>query len=91
MTNIVEKGEAFSIKNENFNLDDYLNNLDIRSIKSRKSNKFNDSFSISAEDKNFNSSFSKMGGNNLFNMNFDNSNYNSNFNLFNDDNLFWKS
>ena len=91
LTNIVEKGEAFSIKNENFNLDDYLNNLDIRSIKSRKSNKFNDSFSISAEDKNFNSSFSKMGGNNLFNMNFDNSNYNSNFNLFNDDNLFWKS
>ena len=57
-------------------------------MKSRKSNKFNDSFSFSAEDKNLNSSFSMIGGNNLFDMNFDNSIFPSNQNLFNDDNAF---
>jgi len=88
LSNIVQKGEAFSIKNENFNFDDYLNKIEILSMKSRKSNKFNDSFSFSAEDKNLNSSFSMIGGNNLFNMNFDNSIFPSNQNLFNDDNAF---
>ena len=92
LSNIVQKGENFSIKKENFNFDDYLNKIEILSFKSRKSNKFNDSFSYSAEDKNFNSSFSVIGGNNLFNMNFDNSDYdyNSNQNLLNEDNPFWK-
>ena len=88
LSNIVQKGEAFSIKNENFNFDDYLNKIEILSMKSRKSNKFNDSFSFSAEDKNLNSSFSMIGGNNLFDMNFDNSIFPSNQNLFNDDNAF---
>ena len=92
LSNIVQKGENFSIKKENFNFDDYLNKIEILSIKSRKSNKFNDSFSYSAEDKNFNSSFSMIGGNNLLNMDFDNSNFdfNSNQNLLNEDNPFWK-
>ena len=92
LSNIVQKGENFSIKKENLNFDDYLNKIEILSFKSRKSNKFNDSFSYSAEDKNFNSSFSVIGGNNLFNMNFDNSDYdyNSNQNLLNEDNPFWK-
>ena len=92
LSNIVQKGENFSIKKENFNFDDYLNKIEILSFKSRKSNKFNDSFSYSAEDKNFNSSFSMIGGNNLLNMDFDNSNFdfNSNQNLLNEDNPFWK-
>ena len=90
-SNIVQRGENFSIKNENFDFDDYLNKFEILSFKSRKSNKFNDSFSFSAEDKNMNSSFSVMGSNNIFNMNFDNSNYNLNQNLLSDDNIFWKS
>ena len=92
LSNIVQKGENFSIKKENLDFDDYLNKIEILSFKSRKSNKFNDSFSYSAEDKNFNSSFSVIGGNNLFNMNFDNSDYdyNSNQNLLNEDNPFWK-
>ena len=90
LSNIVQKGENFSIKNENFNFDDYLNNIEMLSFKSRKSNKFNDSFSFSAEDKNFNSSFSMIGGNNIFNMSFDNSNYNPNQNLLGEDNPFWK-
>jgi hypothetical protein len=90
LSNIVQKGENFSIKNENFNFDDYLNNIEMLSFKSRKSNKFNDSFSYSAEDKNFNSSFSMIGGNNIFNMSFDNSNYNPNQNLLGEDNPFWK-
>jgi len=90
LSNIVQKGENFSIKNENFNFDDYLNNIEMLSFKSRKSNKFNDSFSFSAEDKNFNSSFSIIGGNNIFNMSFDNSNYNPNQNLLGEDNPFWK-
>ena len=88
LSNIVQKGEAFSIKNENFNFDDYLNKIEILSFKSRKSNKFNDSFSFSGEDKNLSSSFSMIGGNNLFNMNFDNSIFPSKPNLFNDDNAF---
>ena len=92
LSNIVQKGENFSIKKENLDFDDYLNKIEILSFKSRNSNKFNDSFSYSAEDKNFNSSFSVIGGNNLFNMNFDNSDYdyNSNQNLLNEDNPFWK-
>lgn len=92
LSNIVQKEENFSIKKENLDFDDYLNKIEILSFKSRKSNKFNDSFSYSAEDKNFNSSFSVIGGNNLFNMNFDNSDYdyNSNQNLLNEDNPFWK-
>ena len=92
LSNIVQKGENFSIKKENLDFDDYLNKIEILSFKSRKSNKFNDSFSYSAEDKNFNSSFSVIGGNNLFNINFDNSDYdyNSNQNLLNEDNPFWK-
>ena len=90
LSNIVQKGENFSIKNENFNFDDYLNNIEMLSFKSRKSNKFNDSFSFSAEDKNFNSSFYMIGGNNIFNMSFDNSNYNPNQNLLGEDNPFWK-
>ena len=92
LSNIVQKGENFSIKKENLDFDDYLNKIEILSFKSRKSNKFNDSFSYSAEDKNFNSSFPVIGGNNLFNMNFDNSDYdyNSNQNLLNEDNPFWK-
>ena len=90
-SNIVQRGENFSIRNENFDFDDYLNKFEILSFKSRKSNKFNDSFSFSAEDKNMNSSFSVMGSNNIFNMNFDNSNYNLNQNLLSDDNIFWKS
>ena len=92
LSNIVQKGENFSIKKENLDFDDYLNKIEILSFKSRKSNKFNDSFSYSAEDKNFNSSFSVIGGNNLFNMNFDNSDYdyNSNQNLLSEDNPFWK-
>ena len=90
LSNIVQKGENFSIKNENFNFDDYLNNIEMLSFKSRKSNKFNDSFSFSAEDKNFNSSFSMIGGNNIFNMSFDNSNYNPNQNFLGEDNPFWK-
>ena len=92
LSNIVQKGENFSIKKENLDFDDYLNKIEILSFKSRKSNKFNDSFSYSAEDKNFNSSFSMIGGNNLLNMDFDNSNFgfNSNQNLLNEDNPFWK-
>ena len=90
-SNIVQRGENFSIRNENFDFDDYLNKFEILSFKSRKSNKFNDSFSFSAEDKNMNSSFSVMGSNNIFNMNFDNSNCNLNQNLLSDDNIFWKS
>ena len=90
LSNIVQKGENFSIKNENFNFDEYLNNIEMLSFKSRKSNKFNDSFSFSAEDKNFNSSFSMIGGNNIFNMSFDNLNYNPNQNLLGEDNPFWK-
>ncbi len=58
------------------------------SFKSRKSNKFNDSFSFSAEDKNFNSSFSMIGGNNLFDINLDNTNYQWNQNLLGDENRF---
>ena len=91
LSNSVQKGDNFSIQNENFNFDDYLSNIEILSIKSRKSNKLNDSFSFSAEDKNINSSFSMIGGNKLFNINFDNSNFSPNSNLLNDDILFWKS
>ena len=90
LSNIVQKGENFSIKNDNFNFDDYLNNFEMLSFKSRKSNKFNDSFSFSSEDKNFNSPYSRIGGNNIFNMSFDNSNYNMKLNLLGEDNPFWK-
>ena len=86
--NIVQRGETFSIKNDNFNFDDYLNKFEMLSFKSRKSNKFNDSFSFSAEDKNFNSSFSMIGGNNLFDINLDNTNYQWNQNLLGDENRF---
>ncbi len=61
------------------------------SFKSRKSGKFNDSFSISlsaVEDKNFNSSFSFIDNSNLNGINFDNSNYKTNQNLLSDDILF---
>ncbi len=88
LSNIVQKGETFSIKNDNFDFDDYLNKFEMLSFKSRKSNRFNDSFSFSAEDKNLNSSFSKIGGNNLFNMDFDNEDFNPNKNILVDDNAF---
>jgi hypothetical protein len=88
LSNIVQKGETFSIKNDNFNFDDYLNKFEVLSFKSRKSNRFNDSFSFSAEDKNLNSSFSMIGGNNLFNMDFDNEDFNPNKNILGDDNAF---
>ena len=90
LSNIVQKGENFSIQNQNFNFDDYLNNFEMLSFKSRKSRQFNDSFSFSAEDKNFNSSFSMIDNNNLNNINFDNSNYKANQIILNDDILFWK-
>ena len=89
LSNIVQRGENFSIKNENF--DDYLNNIEMLSFKSRKSGKFNDSFSISlsaVEDKNFNSSFSFIDNSNLNGINFDNSNYKTGQNLLSDDILF---
>ena len=88
LSNIVQKGETFSIKNDNFDFDDYLNKFEMLSFKSRKSNRFNDSFSFSAEDKNLNSSFSMIGGNNLFNMDFDNEDFNPNKNILGDDNDF---
>jgi len=87
-SNIVQKGETFSINQENFNFDDYLSKIEIISFKSFKSGKLNDSFSISAEDKNFNSSFSMIGNNNnLFNVNFNNGNYNINQSLLSDQNI----
>ena len=88
LSNIVQKGETFSIKNDNFDFDDYLNKFEMLSFKSRKSNRFNDSFSFSAEDKNLNSSFSMIGGNNLFNMDFENEDFNPNKNILGDDNAF---
>ena len=88
LSNIVQKGETFSIKNDNFDFDDYFNKFEMLSFKSRKSNRFNDSFSFSAEDKNLNSSFSMIGGNNLFNMDFDNEDFNPNKNILGDDNAF---
>ena len=88
LSNIVQKGETFSIKNDNFDFDDYLNKFEMLSFKSRKSNRFNDSFSFSAEDKNLNSSISMIGGNNLFNMDFDNEDFNPNKNILGDDNAF---
>ena len=88
LSNIVQKGETFSIPNDKFNFDDYLNNLEVISFKSRKSNRFNDSFSFSAEDKNLNSSFSMIGGNNLFNMDFENAIFNPNKNILGDDYTF---
>jgi len=88
LSNIVQKGENFSITDDKFNFDDYLNNFEMISFKSRKSNRFNDSFSFSAEDKNLNSSFSMIGGNNLFNMDFDDAAFNPNKNILGDDNTF---
>ena len=88
LSNIVQKGETFSIPDDKFNFDDYLNNFEMISFKSRKSNRFNDSFSFSAEDKNLNSSFSMIGGNNLFNMDFENTIFNPNKNILGDDNTF---
>ena len=88
LSNIVQKGENFSITDDKFNFDDYLNNFEMISFKSRKSNRFNDSFSFSAEDKNLNSSFSMIGGNNLFNMDFDDTAFNPNKNILGDDNTF---
>ena len=74
-SNIVQKGETFSINQENFNFDDYISKIELISFKSFKSGKLNDSFSFSAEDKNLNSSFSMIGNNNkLFNLNFNNGN-----------------
>ncbi len=67
LTNIVQKGETFSIKQDTINFNDYLNNFEIISFKSIKSGKLNDSFSFSGEEKNFNSSFPMIGNNNLFN------------------------
>ena len=81
--NIVQKGETFSINKNNFNLDDYLNKIELMSF---KSGKLNDSFSFSVEDKNFNSSFSMIGNNNnLFNIN--NGSFNINQNMLGDQNL----
>ena len=87
LSNIVQKSEAFSINQENFSLDDYLNKFEILSWKSLKSGKLNDSFSFSAEDRNFNSSFSLVGNNNnLFDMNYNN-NFNVNQNFLSDQNF----
>ena len=87
-SNIVQKSETFSINQDNFNFDDYLSKIEIISFKSFKSGKLNDSFSFSAEDKNFNSSFSMKGNNNnLFNVNFNNGNYNINQSLLREQNL----
>ena len=88
-SNIVQKGEAFSIKQENFNFDDYLSQIELISFKSFKSGKLNDSFSFSAEDKNLNSSFSMLGNNNnkLFNFNFGNGNHNINQSLLSEQNF----
>jgi hypothetical protein len=66
----IQRGAAFSI-----NEDKYLNKLDLFSLKSSKSNKLGDSFSISGEDK-INSSFSMIGNSNNF---FDGSPPNQNF------------
>ena len=89
LSNTVQRGENFSINQETFNFDDYLNNFELRSIKSRKSNKFNDSFSFSADDKNFNSSLPLLDNNNNWNnINFDDLNYKTNQNIFSDDILF---
>ena len=79
LSNIVQKGETFSINHENFSFDDYFNKIELLSMKSFKSGKLNDSFSFSAEDKNFNSSFSVIGNNNIFNYNNINSNLNETF------------
>ena len=89
LSNIVQKGEAFSINQGNFNFGDYLNKIELLSFKSFKSNKLNDSFSFSDEEKNFNSSFSVIGNNNnsLFNVNFGNGNFNVNQSLLSDSNL----
>ena len=88
-SNIVQKGEAFSIKKENFNFDDYLSQIELISFKSFKSGKLNDSFSFSAEDKNMNSSFSMLGNNNnkYFNSNFGGGNYNVNQSLLSEQNF----
>ena len=87
LSNIVQKGEAFSINQENLNLDDYFNKIELFSFKSFKSGKLNDSFSFSGEDKNFNSSFSVIGNNNLFNLNINNGNLNINQSLLSDQNI----
>lgn len=87
LSNIVQKGEAFSINQENLNLDDYFNKIELFSFKSFKSGKLNDSLSFSGEDKNFNSSFSVIGNNNLFNLNINNGNLNINQSLLSDQNL----
>ena len=87
LSNIVQKGEAFSINQENLNFDDYFNKIELFSFKSFKSGKLNDSFSFSGEDKNFNSSFSVIGNNNLFNLNINNGNLNINQSLLSDQNL----
>jgi hypothetical protein len=79
LSNTVQKGETFSINQENFDFNDYLNKIELRSLKSFKSGKLNDSFSFSGEEKNFNSSFSMIDNNNLFNNNlFNNGNINLN-------------
>ena len=83
LSNIVQRGETFSINQENFNFDDYLNKFELISFKSFKSGKLNDSFSFSGEEKNFNSSFSMIGNNNLFN----NGNINLNQSFLSDQNL----
>ena len=87
LSNIVQKGEAFSINQENLNLDDYFNKIELFSFKSFKSGKLNDSFSFSGEDKNFNSSFSVIGNNNLFNLNINNGNLNINQSLLSEQNI----
>ncbi len=85
ISNIVQKGETFSINNENFSFDDYINKIELLSMKSFKSGKLNDSLSFSAEDNNFNSSFSVIGSNNnLFN--YDNANCNLNETFLNEQN-----
>ena len=84
-SNIVQKGETFSINKDNFNFDDYINKFEIISFKSFKSGKLNDSFSFSGEDKKFNSSFSVVGNNNNL-CNINNGNYNVN-RSFSDQNL----
>jgi len=77
LSNIVQKSEAFSINQENFNFDDYLNKAELFSLDSFKSGKLNDSFSFPGKEKYFNSSFSMIGNNNLFNLNIKNENFNS--------------
>lgn len=87
LSNIVQKSEAFSINQENLNLEDYLDKFELCSFKSFKSGKLDDSFSFFGKEKNLNNSFSMIGNNNIFNLNNSNGNLNISQNLFSEHNL----